>query len=416
MNKVILITNQENVRQNFQEKFVLLRESDKLLNSDYESAPDILYEHRPNIVLLHENCNREKTINLIKYIKEKNIFANTHILLIAETYDKAFILNAYDEGIADYIMLSSDSSEILIRTINCIKKSEMTAKICRLEENLKTYGILDAKSGFYSANSEQNLFDIRLHMEDYTGGCYILLTSKANEEASQPDIIIDAIKKSVRLNDLVARVSDTKYAILLKCNIDGCIKVIEKIKENLPSEYKIRAGIKVIDLEKFEDIKSQAACALNNALLQERDFVIYSIFENTEEDWLAQENIEEKSYKLFQKAFLNKVQNIIAPVFLKTKKSYEEKVTGVKIEHFTDEQQSAFRVLCGTNESRLTMHYNNYTKLTISISHSGFDSPENKEITLSLKEITENKIEEILEAFMDEFIGIYRHLYRNEGI
>lgn len=414
MNTVILITNQEEIKQKLQDDLVLLRETDKLLSANYDNAPEVLYEVRPDIVILHENENREKTLNLIKYIKEKKIFTNCHILLLTKAYDRAFILSAYDEGIDDYITITSDPSEILIRTINCIKKSEMYNKIKLLESNLKTYGILEAKSGFYSSKVEMNILDIRLHMGNHMGNSYVIITpDEEGKKNFSLDSMISAIKKSVRNGDIVTSLSGAKYSILLQCGIDGAIKVLEKISSNLPVKCTIKAGIAVVDTEQFEEVKKKAVCALNNALLQNKNYVVYSSDENIDDDWLIPEKGQEKTYKFFKKAFAKKIENIIAPVFYRTQKTYEEKIDDAKIEQFTDEQQSVFRIICGRNESRLTMRYPGFAKLIIYISHTGFDSPENREITLPINQITETKIDEILESFINEFTGIYRHLYKN---
>ena len=57
------------------------------------------------------------------------------------------------------------------------------------------------------------------------------------------------------------------------------------------------------------------------------------------------------------------------------------------------------------------MMYPGYSKLVVYITHSGFDSPENREIVVPLNLVNEDKIDEILEGFINEFIGIYRHIY-----
>ena len=53
------------------------------------------------------------------------------------------------------------------------------------------------------------------------------------------------------------------------------------------------------------------------------------------------------------------------------------------------------------------MLYPGYSKLVIYISHSGLDSPENREVTISLKEITQAKISEIVECFVSEYSYCY---------
>ena len=410
----LLITNRDDVKQKFQDNLVLLRGSDKVIAVPYGEAPDVLYEARPEVVILHEHENREKTIELIKYIREKKLYSSSQILLVANSYDKAFILAAYDEGITDYITVNADPSEILIRTINCIKKSDMAEKINLLSENLRTYGILDTKTDFYNEKYEKDVFDVRLHMDDYKGGCYIILSTDVL--AGKPysgENIVGVIKKSVRQGDMIATLDGARYSIMVKTGLEGAIKIYEKISEEIPNDIKLCAGIAVIDTEKFVEIKNKAVSALNNAKLHGSGYYVYSCDDTSgSEDWLEIPQEKNKTYKLFKKAFSKKIENVIAPIFYRTQKAYEEKIGDAKIEQFTDEQQSVFRIVSGKYESRITMRYPQYAKLIIYIMHSGLDSPDNREIVLSMKQITVSRIEEIMESFINEFIGIYRHIYK----
>lgn len=411
----LLITNQDDVKQKFQDNLVLLRGSDKVITASYGEAPDVLYEIRPEIIILHEHENREKTAGMIKYIREKKLYSASQILLVANSYDKAFILAAYDAGITDYITVKSDPSEILIRTINCIKKSDMAGKISLLSENLRTYGILDTKTDFYTEKYEKDVFDVRLHMDNYKGGCYIIISPdiSAMKDGAAENLVI-AIRKSVRIGDMVAVLAGSKYSIMVKTGLEGAIRIYEKIAEELQNEITLSAGIAVIDTEKFNEVRNKAVSALNNAKLQGGGYYVYSQDDTSgSEDWLELPQEKNKTYKLFKNAFSKKIENVIAPIFYRTQKAYEEKIGNAKIEQFTDEQQSVFRIVSGKYESRLTMRYPRYAKLIIYITHSGLDTPDNREISLNMNQITESRIEEIMESFINEFIGIYRHIYNS---
>lgn len=410
----LLITDNEVIKQKLQDKLALLRETDKLLSVNYSGASDALYDVRPEIVILHEDKNREKTLELIKSIKEKKIFVNTRIILFANDYDKSFILSAYDFGIDDYITQKSDTSEILIRVINCIKKFQLENKLNLYANHLRSYSILEQKNDFYSAKYEKDIFGVRLHMDNYKGGCYIIIAPDDKSKSKlASDAIVSAVRKSVRTDDMVAGLSAAKYSILIKSGLDAALKVISKIKEELSDAYSIKAGIAIIDTENFEDVKKKATCALNNALLQNVDYMVYSEDSGSQAEWLEESQGSDKAYKFFKKAIAKKIDNVIAPVFYRNQKAYEEKVGDAKIEQFTDEQQSVFRIISGKNESRLTMRYPGYAKLIVYISHSGLDSPEDREISLPINKITETQIDEILESFINEFIGIYRHIYHS---
>ena len=146
MNNILLVTNNKNMVDMFAGKLILLRNTDRVAYCDYEDAPDIVFANNPALVILHENEDFNKTINLIKYIKTRNC----SILLLVDKYDRNNVLTAYDEGIDDYFLTGSDPSEISIRTINCLRKNSVNNKTNEYIKYLKKYGIISEISGFYS--------------------------------------------------------------------------------------------------------------------------------------------------------------------------------------------------------------------------------------------------------------------------
>ncbi len=412
MNTVILITNQDEIKQKFQDNLVLLRNTDKLVAVNYDNAPDVLYELRPDIIILHEHENREKTFGIIKYLKEKRIFVNSNIILLVNNYERSFILSAYDEGIDDYLISSAEPSEILIRVINSIKKSDLNSKLRSLELSLDVYGIIDSRTGFYNQKYENEVFNAQLINSGSNDYSYMIISpDEDGKKEFSGEKLIRAIKKSIRSGDFVSMYSISKYGLLLQANVDGAVEVLQKIKSELPEGMSLKAGIAMAENKKFEDVKKKASSSLNNALLKNIEYVVYSSEEQVQDDWLEPPDKEKKAYKFFKKAFSNKIENVIAPVFYRLQKTYEEKIGDAKIEQFTDEEQSVFRIILAQHESRLTMMYPGYSKLVVYITHSGFDSPENREIVVPLNLVNEDKIDEILEGFINEFIGIYRHIY-----
>jgi hypothetical protein len=97
------------------------------------------------------------------------------------------------------------------------------------------------------------------------------------------DVMIQAIKKSVRSEDIVAGPNGSRYSILINTGIDGAVKILDKIKTNLPEEVSIKAGITMVNDKNFEDIKKKATCALNNSLLENKEYAEYDrIIENSD--------------------------------------------------------------------------------------------------------------------------------------
>lgn len=405
MNTVLLITNNEDIKNFLEKNLVLLRETDDILSVNYEDAPDVVYERKPDIVFVHEFEQREKTLGIIKYLKEKRVFDNTNIILVVDRYDRDFILNAYDDGIDDYITIESDPSEMLIRTINCIKKSEKNKEIKTLRHNLASYGILSEQSGFYSPKFAQEIFESELINNDYTEMSFMAIApdEEGMKEFSDTKLSF-AILKSIRSGDLVAESSGSRYWLLLKTNTDGAVVVFEKIKSLLPQGFSIKAGISKINTRKFSQIEKQATCALNIALMNNNDYIIYSNCENKNDNWLSEPEDGEKSYKFFRAIFNKKLESVIAPVFYRLQQTYEDRFDNTKIEQFTGEQQSIFRLVNGLNEGRLKIVYPGFSKIVVYIAYSGLDSPENREITIPINKIDPKEIAGIVEDFINEFI------------
>ncbi len=409
MISVILITNQEDIKQTLQEQLVLLRSSDCFICSDYASAPDVLYDKRPEIVILHELEDRDKTINLIKYLKEKRIFVNTNIILLVNKYDRDFILNAYDEGIDDYFTISSDPSEMLIRTINCIKKSDNFKEVNNLRYYLSSYGIISPQSGFFSAKFLHEIFEMELVNRKFKNACLLIISPDEEGKKHFSDVKMNfAIKNSIRKCDFVAESAGSKYYLLLDTDISGAVCVFDKIRSLLPENLTVKGGISAVESRKFSDIEKKAMCALNNALLNAQDYSVYAEEQPVADDWLHCGDNEEKSFKFFKSVYCKKLEKVIAPVFYRLQKTYEDKLYNTKIEQFTDEKQCVFKLSNRNNESVLKIVYPGFSKIVVYIFHSGLDSPENREITLPLTKITSKDISKIVEDFIEEFESVLK--------
>ncbi len=402
MNNILLVTNNKNMVDMFAGKLILLRNTDRVAYCDYEDAPDIVFANNPALVILHENEDFNKTINLIKYIKTRNC----SILLLVDKYDRNNVLTAYDEGIDDYFLTGSDPSEISIRTINCLRKNSVNNKTNEYIKYLKKYGIISEISGFYSKKHAADIFEENILSKDYSKGALTIIA--ANEDEKTTDIyqqMIVAIKRSIRTNDLVSHYGGTKFCILTdESGVEGALTITEKIKAQLDGKITVKAGICEIKNYTYQLAEKKAMCALSDAMLSNDETVIYAKKgNNIQDDWLDIPAEMTSNYKLFKHAFDKKLEKVITPVFYRMQKNYENKLKNTKIEQYTDEIQSVFRLTSTKQTSLLKLVYTGFTKIRININHAGLDSPENREILLSIKQITTDKLTEILESFIEEF-------------
>ena len=397
---ILLITNEQNIIETFGEKLILLRETDELSYCDYNEAPDIVFADKPDIVIIHEHNDKSKTINLIKYIKTQI----DSVILLINKYDRDFILNAYDEGIDDYFSATADPSEISIRTVNCIKKESLKKKIKQYQNYLKQYEIFDKQTGVIADKSAKILNDRELSLYNYTDGALMVISPDEEGKVKySAEKLIQAIKKSVRFSDVITHGGAAKIFIMIsEGSIPAAVKILEKIKTELNGAISIKAGICPITSDKFMTLEKNALCALSESMLGNQEFAIFT--ENSvlnDESWL--EEPKEKNYKLFRAAFNKKLEKVIAPVFYRLQKSWEEKLFNTKVEQYTGETQSLFRLTNPKQTSLLKIVYPGFAKVIVYITHEGLDSPENAEISLPLNQISTKEITKIVEHFIKEF-------------
>ena len=97
------------------------------------------------------------------------------------------------------------------------------------------------------------------------------------------------------------------------------------------------------------------------------------------------------------------MEKIVAPVFFRLQKAWEEKLFDTEIEQFTDSEQCVFHLKNKNQDSTLRIVYPGFAKIVIYITHEGLDSPENKEIQLPLTKISQKELISIVEEFIKDF-------------
>lgn len=398
---ILLITDDEEAAEKVLSKLVLLRESDSIAVCNYKMAKKLLETPSVSIVLVHESADREKTLKFIA----SSISPDYEIILLVNDYDQDFILSAYDSGVSDYYSVNSESYEMLIRTINCFKRRSFKVRYSRDLALLIQMGVVDGETGFYKYKFSRELLTEFIKDRKVQNGMFIILVAdEASKTRFSTDKISKAIKKSVRCDDVVSVAKGGKFYIILP-NIDkhGAFAVVNKIQNFLGSKLLIRAGVCKIDNKTFDRLEKEAFAAISEACQTNETAVFLQEKVKTLDDWLDEDVKNDKNFKLFQNVYNNKLEKVIAPVFFRLQKAYEEKLFHTKIEQYTDELQSVFQVKHGEKESRLKIIYPGFAKIVIYITHTGLDTPENEEITLQLNEVTQSGLAKIVEDFIIEF-------------
>lgn len=398
---ILLVTENDDVAESILSKLVLLRESDSIAVCDYKMAKRLLENPSVSIVIVHEREDKEKTLKFIESIKSNEY----EIILLVNKYEQDLILSAYDKGVTDYYSVESEPYEMLIRTVNCFKTRALKVKSSRDLALLKQLGVVDDETGFYKYKFSKELLAEFIKNPKVQNGMFLILTlDDACKTRFSADKLSKAIKKSVRCDDVVSIIKGGKFYIILP-NIDrsGAFAVANKVQNILGEKLIVRAGVARIEEKSFERLEKEAYAALSEACLTDETVVFLEEKVKTLDDWLDDEEKDEKNFKLFKNAYNNKLEKVIAPVFFRLQKTYEEKLFHTKIEQYSDELQSVFQLKHGSQESRLKITYPGFAKIIIYIIHEGLDSPENKEIPLNLNEVTQKELAKIVEDFIKEF-------------
>ena len=398
---ILLVTDDEDTAEAVLSRLVLLRESDSIAVCDYKMAKKLLETPTVSIVLVHENGDKEKTLKFLSTIMSTEY----EIILLVDDYDQDFILAAYDLGVSDYYSVKSESYEMLIRTVNCFKSRSLKVRFARNFALLKQLGVVDDETGFYKYKYSRELLAEFIKDKRIQNGIFIvLILDESCKTRFSADKLSMAIKKSVRCDDIVSVVRGGKFYIILP-NADklGAFAVVNKIQDILGTKLIIRAGVCKIGNKTFDRLEKEAFAALSEACQTNETSVFLEDYAKTLDEWLDDDEKDEKNFKLFQNAYNNKLEKVIAPVFFRLQKAYEEKLFHTKIDQYSDELQSVFQLKHGDRESRLKITYPGFAKIMIYITHEGLDTPENKEISLNLNEVTQKELAKIVEDFIKEF-------------
>lgn len=405
-NNILLISDKTDFSENLYEKLVLLREKDHITTLTYEEAEKQAKTLENKIILIHEHTIKNKTLNLIVDLKELDKTKTRSIILIAESPDREFILTAYDEGISEHFYINNENYEILLRILNTVKNNIKQTCSNRDRNIMKKVGIIDVESGLYKYKYAELIINEELEDTKNTGIFLALSPEENGKSTFSLYKMTTALKESVRSDDIIIHANGMKFYIYLKnTDLHGAAVVLNKIKDIYDSEYKIKAGICDVKYKDFEAIEKDALSALGEALLTNEEFVFYQEKEPDGNEWLIEDTDEnnKKNYKLFHLAYKKKLEKVIIPVFFRLQKTYEEKIFNTKIEQFTDENKSVFRLKNDNITSTLKIIYPGLAKVLIQITHEGLNTPENQEITMPLKQIDTKILVSIVESFIKEY-------------
>ncbi len=240
-------------------KLVLLRDLDKVVDTNLENATAFLNQTMPNVIIVHAKGDNKESLDAIKDIKQTEILNNIPILLYSEDCTKEFLIDAFDSGITDIIKAPIADWELLIRVIWCIQKNEINVNNDIRNEFLTKLKIIQDKTGFYTEEYAEQFLDAEIDSAvKYKNKSCLMLVGPDNKFPQLKSFgeLNEIIEKSTRLNDSVGIRKDNKYYIYLpKTKLNGAYAVFERINNNLGIDAGINASVCEIKDKDFQTIK-----------------------------------------------------------------------------------------------------------------------------------------------------------------
>lgn len=365
---IVLVSDNKDFEQRLREKLVFLRKDDVVTSfeGDFSGA---------DVVLVHDN------VELIKNIREDK---NLCIIFVSSSHEH--ILDAVDAGADDFILADAKDFEFVIRIVNNMKYYCAKRTVMRDAKLLS-----DEFTGLYRQEYCKPL------IKNFKSGTFMALTV-CDKISFSSEAIANVLKSALRIGDMAFMGAGANFYVFLpETDFNGAVFVFNKIN----SEIQIKAGFADISSGDYE---KEALNALAEA--DDGQYTFTEIKENTLDDWLS--DTPKGSYKLFRKVFNTKLEKVIAPVFYRLQKSYENKLFETQIEQYTNSEQCVFNLKNQQAESSLRIVYPGFAKIMIYINHEGLDSPENREIALQLDKVTQKELIGIVEDFIEEFRKCYQ--------
>ena len=402
MNNIVIICAEKEISDKLKSNLMLLRKFDSIICANFLNAQETIFQNFPNTILIYSSTVDN---NILEFIKE---FKQIPILFISDTYTDETLLNLYDAGISDYIKISSSQSELLIKTMFCIRKNINIKKLERYSEILRTIGIINKNNDFYSKKYTPAIFK-------NISNSYIKENTKLTLMAIAFDIevknkgkleyLAKITKEILRDEDIIGFGIDKLYILLPNTNYQGALEGYNKIKTNINKLYSISAGIieitKDIDVD-YKIIFQKVDEALEDALTQKHCAVVQEdLTIEPPMNWLDKKNKKHKNFKLFKKAFLKKLETVITPVFYQKQQLAEQRLFETEVEQYIDEKRCVFCLKNKINKTVMEITYPGNVKININIFKNEDSEPETQSFTLS--QINENLIGEIIDKIIRDF-------------
>lgn len=377
-NSLLLISdNKEEIAQ-FRTKLMLLRGVDSIMESPVESAINACRKYIPDTIIIFASQKNDKLLELCKQIRQDSALKNTPIIFLVDLFDEEFILSGFDAGMSDYISMPARDSDILMRVIWCLQKSELSRDLDKKLNVLSDFGVINKETGAYTAKYAPRVFSGEIktaHRLKYPLSLMAVAVDNIYSDKINDNLLAATISKSVRNMDILGMADNGYFYILLpKTEIKGVKAVFERIKNNAGGEFTISSGAaELSDLTPFAELSENALTALKQALASGNSLVVGEKKQEREislNSEVAPSQEMNKNYKLFKQVFNKKLNNVITPVFVQTQAEFKEKYPeNVLVAQSITENECSFSLKEPerNNEVTLNIAYQGLSKIIIDI-------------------------------------------------
>jgi DNA-binding response OmpR family regulator len=413
-NSLLIISDSHEEIIKFQSKLMLLRNVDSVIESIFDSAIENCKKHIPDTIIIFTEKGDQRAFEICKNVRHNALLKNTPILFVLKSFDEECVLSGFDAGISDYITLPARDSDILMRVIWCLQKSETARDIEKKQNLLSDLGVINKEMNAYTPEFTAKVFSneiLAAQKYRYPIALMAVKSDDANDNKIDNRRFAKIINKSVRNSDILGiSEDDIFYMILPKTDKNGICTVYERIVNNLKDEITISAGAcNLYERMTYDDLSSRTLIALKKAMVKGNSLIIEeaeSINKNEDEGWIDKVHNETKNFKLFKQAFNKKLKNIVEPVFYKMynelQSKYPEKAI---IEHYMSGSKCIFSIKDPfvNNEVNLKITDPGFSKVIIDVLYIKQGEQHSTRSKIDLNDLTENNLINIINAMADEF-------------
>ena len=283
-NTIVIISNSSFFLQDIRNMLVLLRDVDKVECLDYFEAEEKIKDLSPTVIIIHTPEDNKDGIQFIKKLRSEKETKDVPIILYPDLSSTDYIAEAYDAGISDIISSPIKDYELIIRVIWAIQRSEAVLRDKVKNKFFAELGIIDNVTGFCKEDFSIKYLKtfIEEARENKQNSCLVLIKMQPILDIKEDkEKFIQALKESVRTNDIICQKDEASYYIYLsKSKLNGIYSVYERIITKLNSLTAISASAVEIKDEIFEDIINVLNFSIENApanseiaIVTEQDFI-----------------------------------------------------------------------------------------------------------------------------------------------